>query len=204
MKQIIRGFDRFLRWALGVFEFCGEDDCLLRVRRTALSRSLTLAGQTYAVGTAMIELHLWNEHLPRLPAAGPDLAWAVRTQRRLVKSFRALARQMPRDPRLADAILVGGVTVLPLAGAHAGGVKLFQQLGFTILPYHNPLGRFGEFWENLYTWGVMWAFNEPTLAGRGLLRLHRSEIWMTAAELLYRYGDIEAGGRHGGSTGFDS
>ncbi len=197
MKQLIRGFDRFLRWALGVFEFCAEDECLLRVRRTTLSRPLTLGRQTYAAGTAVIELHLWNEHLPPLPAAGPDLAWATQTRRRLLKSFRTLARQISHDPRLADAVLVGGVTVLPLAGAHAGGVKLFQHLGFTILPYHNPLGRFGEFWENLYTWGVMWAFNEPTLVGRALLGLHRSEIWMTVEELLQHYGDAKSGGRHG-------
>lgn len=188
MKHLIRVFDRFLRWAFGVFEFCGGPDCLLRVRHTTLAHPVTLAGETFEAGAAVVELHLWNEHLPPLPADGPTLAWAVRTQRRLRESFRALARQLPDDPRLADAQLIGGVTVLPLAGAHAGGVKLFEQLSFTILPYRNPLGRFGEFWENLYTWGVMWAFNAPTLAGRGLLRLRRSEIWMTRATLLRHYG----------------
>lgn len=189
MKRLIRGFDCFLRWALGVFEFCRAPDCLLRVRRMSLTHPVTLAGETFGAGTPAIELHLWNEHLPPLPAEGPTLAWAVQTQRRLKQSFRALAAQMPRDPRLADARLIGGVTVLPLAGAHAGGVRLFEQIGFTILPYHNPLGRFGEFWENLYTWGIMGAFNAPTLTGRRLLRLRRSEVWMTTAELLHRYNE---------------
>jgi len=140
MKRLIRGFDCFLRWALGVFEFCRAPDCLLRVRRMSLTHPVTLAGETFGAGTPAIELHLWNEHLPPLPAEGPTLAWAVQTQRRLKQSFRALAAQMPRDPRLADARLIGGVTVLPLAGAHAGGVKLFEQLGFTICPYHTPPG----------------------------------------------------------------
>lgn len=189
MKRVIRGFDRFLRWALGVFEFCNGPECLLRVRRVTLSHPVVLDGQVFPPGSVVIELHLWNEHLPPLPPAGPTLSWAVQTQRRLKNSFRALARQMPGDPRLADARLVAGITVLPLAGAHAGGVRLFEQLGFTILPYRNPLGRFGEFWENLYTWGIMWAFNAPTLAGRRLLGLRRSEVWMTTAELLRRYGD---------------
>lgn len=190
MKRLIRGFDSFLRWALGVFEFCSAPDCLLRVRRITLSRPLILDGVTYPIGTAAIELHLWNEHLPPLPPEGPTLRWAVQTQRRLKQSFQALARRLPHDPRLADAQLVIGITVLPLAGTHAGGVRLFEQLGFTILPYHNPLGRFGEFWENLYTWGIMWTFNTPTLEGRSLLRLRRSEVWMTTAELLRRYGEI--------------
>ena len=35
----------------------------------------------------------------------------------------------------------------------------------------------------------MWAFNTPTLAGRRLLGLRRSEVWMTTDELLRRYGD---------------
>lgn len=192
MKRLIRCFDVFLRWAFGVFEFCAGPECLLRVRCTTLTHPVALAGQTFEAGVPVVELHLWNEHLPPLPAEGPTLAWAVRTQRRLKESFRALARQLPGDSRLADAQLVGGVTVLPLAGAHAGGVKLFEQLGFTILPYRNPLGRFGEFWENLYTWGVMWAFNAPTLAGRGLLRLRRSEIWMTTDTLLQHHGKADS------------
>lgn len=190
MKCVIRGFDRFLRKVLGVFEFCTGPECLLRVRRTALAHPVTLDGRTFPVGTLVVELHLWNEHLPPLPPEGPTLNWAVQTHRRLKRSFQALAASISRDPRLADAELIGGVTVLPLAGAHAGGVRLFEQLGFTILPYRNPLGRFGEFWENLYTWAVMWAFNEPTLAGRHLLGLKRSEIWMTRETLLRRHGDV--------------
>lgn len=199
MKHVIRGFDRFMRKVLGVFEFCTGPDCLLRVRRTALAHPVTLDGRTFAPGTPVVELHLWNEHLPPLPPAGPTLRWAVQTQRRLKQSFQALARHMPQDPRLADAQLIGGVTVLPLAGAHAGGIKLFEHLGFAILPYHNPLGRFGEFWENLYTWCIMWAFNAPTLAGRHLLSLKRSEIWMTRETLLRQYGEArEPGSTAGG------
>ncbi|MCX7671618.1 MAG: hypothetical protein N2439_16305 [Anaerolineae bacterium] len=189
MKRVIRAFDRLLRRVLGVFEFCDGPECLLRVRRVILNRPVVLDGQVFPPGSVAIELHLWNEHLPPLPADGPTLSWAVQTQRRLKHSFQMLARQMSGDPRLADAQLVAGITVLPLAGAHAGSVRLFEQLGFTILPYRHPLGRFGEFWENLYTWGIMWAFNAPTLAGRRLLGLRRSEVWMTTTELLRRYGD---------------
>jgi hypothetical protein len=196
MKRLIRGFDRLLRWSLGVFEFSAGPDCLLRVRQMALTHPVTVGGLTFPPGTPMVELHLWNEHIPPLPPNGPDLAWAVQLQRGLRASFRSLARQILQDARLAGAPIVGGFTVLPLAGAHAGGVKLFAQLGFTIQPYRSPLGRFGEFWENLYTWAIMWAFNAPTLAGRHLLRLRRSEVWMTTDELLRRYGEMTYEGGH--------
>jgi hypothetical protein len=57
-----------------------------------------------------------------------------------------------------------------------------------VFPYRGPLARFGEFWENLYTWGLMWTFNAASLRHRSLLRLRRAEVWMSAAELLARYG----------------
>jgi len=54
MKRLIRGFDCFLRWALGVFEFCRAPDCLLRVRRMSLTHPVTLAGETFGAGTPAI------------------------------------------------------------------------------------------------------------------------------------------------------
>ena len=189
MRSLVRGFDRFLRWALGVYEFCDDPDCLLRVRLTAAAHAVALPDRDVPAGAPILELHLWNERIPPLPPAGPDLAWAVKTQRMLMASFRALAGQMRRDRRLAGVQAVGGATVLCFTGDDSGGVKLFERLGFTVCPYHSPLGRFGEFWENFYTWAIMWAFNEATLRRRRLLRLRRSEIWMTTAEFLRRYGE---------------
>ena len=191
MKGAVRSFDRLLRWLLGVFEFCSEPYCLLRARRTTTPHPVVLPTGVVPAGAPMVELHLWNEHIPPLPPEGPTVAWAIQVRRRLVRSFQALARQMPQDPRLAGAQILGGVTVLPLASAHGSGVRLFEQLGFVIQPYRPPLGRFGEFWQNLYLWAIMWAFNEPTLAQRSLLRLRRCEVWMTSDELLRRYGEKE-------------
>lgn len=62
-----------------------------------------------------------------------------------------------------------------------------RRLGFMVLPYHSPLGRFGEFWENFYTWMIIWAFNAASLRHRHLHRLRRSEVWMSVDEFLRRY-----------------
>lgn len=189
MKSLIRCFDRFLRWVLGVFEFCDESDCLLRVRRASAAHTVILPERHIPAGAPILELHLWNEHIPPLPPTGSDLAWAVRSQRMLIASLRTLARQMRHDSRLDGVKAVGGVTVLFFAGDGSGGAKIFERLGFAVCPYHNPLGRFGEFWENLYTWAIMWAFNAVSLRRRRLLRLRRSEIWMATDEFLRRYGE---------------
>jgi hypothetical protein len=188
MRKVICFLDKELRRALGVFEFCDAPDCLLRIRITSAAHTLSLPGRVVSEGALVLELHLWNEHIPTLPTDGPDLAWAVQTRRKLVTSFHALAGQMQRDPRFAAVQAVGGITVMLLPGSDAGGEKLFRRLGFSVYPHHSPLGRFGEFWENLYSWWIMWAFNPPTLRHHHLLRLHRSEVWMLADEFLQRYG----------------
>ena len=63
-----------------------------------------------------------------------------------------------------------------------------QRLGFAVRPHHSALGRFGEFWENFYTWWVMWTYNPRSLDGRRLIRLERMEIWIQAENFLRRYG----------------
>lgn len=184
MRTLIRYFDRLLRHLLGVIEFCDDPEGLLRIKLTTAAHDIPLPDHTVPAGTPVIELHLWNEHVPPLPPAGPDLAWAAHSRRMLISSLRSLARLLEIDARLAGAQAIGGVTVL----VSLGGEGLFRRLGFTILPYRNPLGRFGEFWENFYTWAIMWTFNQASLRQRHLLQWRRSEIWMSREEFLRRYG----------------
>lgn len=189
MRALVRCFDAWLRGRLGVFEFCDAPDCLLRIRPNTAARVLSLPDETIPAGAPVLELHLWNEHLPPLPAAGPDLAWAVQTRRKLIASFRTLAARIEQEPRFAGIRAVGGITVLLSPEEARQGKTLFQHLGFSISHHPEALGRFGEFWENLYTWWIMWAFNPATLRRRRLLHLRRMEVWMSAKEFLSRYGN---------------
>lgn len=193
MRMLIRGFDRFLRLAEGVFEFCNDVNCLFRLRLTHSVHVLPLPGGKVPAGVPVLELHFWNEHIPRIPPDGPDFTWARQLSRMVIVSLQAVARYMQQDARLAGVRAVGGITVLLPIGSPAGGEKLMRRLGFIILPYHHPLGRFGGFWENLYTWALMWTFNAVSLRQRQLLRLHRTEVWMSAEEFQRRYGGEQGG-----------
>jgi len=187
MRILVRALDRLLRRAYGVFEFCDDTTCLLRLRVMRAPHAIPLLDGEVPAGASVLELHLWNEHVPPISSEGPDVAWAMRTRRMLVDSLPAVARQIRHDPGLADVQAVGGVTVLVSPDHHSGGRRLARRLGFAFFPYRNRLGRFGEFWENLYTWALMWAFNAVTLRRRQLLRLRRTEVWMSATEFLRRY-----------------
>lgn len=188
MRGLIRRFDAFLRRAYGVFEFCQDPDCLLRLQATVAAHPVHLPGLEVRAGEPVVGLHLWNEHLPIVPPEGADLGWATRTARLWVYSLRLAARHVQQDPRLAAARAIVGVTALLDPAGQAASVKLMQRLGFTVLPYHSPLGRFGEFWENFYSWWVIWAYNPASLRNRRLFHMHRAEIWMARDEFLDRYG----------------
>src|SRR5689334_15745375 len=73
-----RRLDAYLRKKQGIFEFCDHPHCLLRVavHRTGENLVLSDASRLHR-GEMIAELHLWNEHIPRIPRAGPNLSWAV-------------------------------------------------------------------------------------------------------------------------------
>jgi hypothetical protein len=79
------------------------------------------------------------------------------------------------------------VTVLLTSGLHEAGSRFVQKMGFSVFPYNNRLGRFGEFWENFFSWMIIWTFNPDSLPDRSLLSLRRSEMWMAREAFLERY-----------------
>ncbi|HEX9012717.1 MAG TPA: hypothetical protein VF813_04345 [Anaerolineaceae bacterium] len=189
LKTVLRGFDNSLCWLRGVFSFDNDPECILRVQAESATHDVTLPGETLRKGERIIHLHLWNEHLPVMPPGGDDLAWAARTWRLFVRSLQRLALQIPRDPRLAGARAVGASSALfTLRGGPSSGARLMEKIGFQVTPYYRPWGGFGEWIENTYSWWLMWAYNPGSMRSRDYQRIERTEIWMSAAELVRRFG----------------
>jgi hypothetical protein len=193
VRTLIRLFDRFLRWRLRVFEFCEDPSCILRLRLARAPHSIPLPDGEIPAGAKLLELHLWNERMLRLPQEGADVGIATQAGRMLLFSCQAAARELQHNPSMSGVQVVGSITVLIGPDEGSGGARLFKRLGFTLFPYHNPLGRFGEFWENFYTWGLMWTFNAPSLRYRQLFRMRRTEMWISAKEFVRRYGGDATG-----------
>ncbi len=151
----------------------------------------TVAFDDYLVrqGEPVLAIHIWNEHMPKIPPQGADLAWALELRRNLIYTFRCVAKEMQSDTRYAPVRAVCGESALFSFSEHIGGKRMMEHLGFTVLPYHRPAGRFGEFWENLFSWWMMSTYNNASLLSRGFWRLQRTEIWMRADEFIRRYGE---------------
>lgn len=188
LRRIILRFDAYLRRRQGVAEFTDDPGCMLRIGVARAPYRMELDGQTIEAGDPVLMLHLWNEHLPRMPQEGASLGSVRVLYSAFTASFRLLSLHIQASPELADLRAVGGPLALLAPGDHPGGVQFMQRLGFTVLPYRSPLGRFGEFWENFYSWWIIWTYNPGSLRGRPLGHLRRSELWMTMEEFMRRYG----------------
>jgi YkoP domain len=188
VRALICHFDALLACQYGVFTFTDEADCLLRLQVADAPHRLRFSGQVVERGEPVLLIHLLNEHIPLVSPAGPDLAWAKIMQRAFLKSLRAVSVYMQKEPRLTDIRAVGGVTVLMFAGNRRSGERFMQGLGFTVMPYASPLGRFGEFWENFYSWVLIWTYNPSGLRYRKLFGQRRAEFWIPAEKFLSRFG----------------
>lgn len=187
MRALVRGLDTLLSKIYGVFEFSDDPECILRLSLAAAPHEILLKDIVVQKNEPVLLIHMHNNHVLQIPPGGPDLAWAKKMLHLFRLSLQEAASYMVQNPDLAGIKAVGGATSLFMGGEHGSGVRLMQSLGFTFFPYHNPLGGFGEFWENFYGWLMIWTYNPGSLPDRHLLRLRRTEFWMSYQEYLSRF-----------------
>ncbi len=189
-RMIIRRFDDWLSRVEGVKPFTYEPLIMLRLQNARARWNIPLPDHLILAGSPVVLLHLWNERIPLIALQGPSLDWALQFQRRLLYSLGAVALHLQGTASMKDVQAVGGVIAQIHLENPDGGRFLLEDLGFRLFPYHRPAGAFGEFWENLYTWLLMWAFNPASLRSHALLGLQRNEFWMTKESFLERFGKV--------------
>jgi hypothetical protein len=191
MRALARFIDRLLRIRNGVYEFTDDPMCIFRIQLRQSAHDVNLKGNEIFTGDPLLGIHIWNEHMPKIPADGADLRWALQSQRMLQHSFRLIASEMQSDTKYAGIRALFGTSALFSFRDHTGGTRMMQHFGFTILPYHPKRGRFGLFWQNFFSWWLMYTYNHVSLHTRDFWRLQRTEIWMLAAEFVTRYGSAQ-------------
>lgn len=151
---------------------------VLRVGR-AVYRGPVLEGPDAAPpirpGAPMAEIHFQNYTLGQASGgrAGGLRAWA-----RVGQSMPQLGQWVAQDPTLADAALVGGVTVLDVGRA-------VERLGF----HRQEMGGLAMLPMRFYLVVLMVVFHRQGLGVlRRLARLKPVLIYMTRQEFLARYG----------------
>lgn len=187
MRTAIAELDGLLRRRQHMFEYSRNPRCLLRVARTSAAGPLRLAdGIEVGAGDLILDLHLWNEHIPRMPGRGPTWAWAAEFLARLAFSLAELAEQLAKDPALSKVKAVHARFAFA-PRKRSSCIKIALRLGFETLQGPPPAAPVHDFGENLWLWGLAWTFNPGSLHRRRLSR-DREDLWMSASRLIALYG----------------
>ena len=196
MRALVRRFDGFLSRAYRIRPFDLSEGCILRLQQASAPHTMQLPGRLVRAGEPILGFHLWNERVPPLPPTGPDLGWAAETRRLFVASLRSLARYVQASRDLAGEAALYGATSLFSPLRSARGVHPMERLGFTVAPYRSPLGSLGNFWENFYSWVLIWSYYPHSASFRRFIGSQRTEMWMLTSDFLARYGCHPAMGDH--------
>jgi hypothetical protein len=191
-RRLVLAVDAMLRRAYGVYEYSRDPMCILRLSPLRSRWDLTLADGTHVRrGDPLMVLHFWNERLPVMRAGGVDLSWAREMHRRVDASLEMLARHFAERPDLARVVALCGEATFMRSASMSTGVSLLSRLGLEVQPALQRTGlwgRFGAFWENVYSWALVWAYNPASLRGRRPSDLERYWLWMSRRRLIENHG----------------
>lgn len=176
MRKVVVRFDHWLSDQLGVFAFNQDRQCIIRLQYTHAPHDMLIRDIFIKKQSPVLGLHLHNDHMPDLGLDSRNLSWAARTQRQYHRSLHLVADFIREHSLFPNYSAIYGVSVLLSEYGQTWGSELIPHLGFTVYPYHNPLSLIGEFWENLFTYTLMWAYNPVSLRWRTLFSLKRFEI----------------------------
>jgi hypothetical protein len=185
----IRAIDWVLRKFYRVTPFSDEPECILRIARDPSRWRASLSdGVEVRPGDPIIQLHLWNERILEFLQSYETLGWTRSLLRRFIKSLRILNEYLNQQAWGNEIVAMraefGFLVSLELAG------PILSSLGFDVKPVERPKGRFWRraFWDNFYSYLLMWTFNPKSLRGKELTNLLRTELWISRDRLRERYG----------------
>jgi len=185
LDRAVLAVDRSLRRANGIFEYCDDGDCILRISVIpADSRILLPDGTEVLPEDPIVDLHFWNERLVDLARVRSSLGWGAAFRRRLRSSLRQLADYVDSHEELngAKACRAKGAFFrdrrLRRAACHHGFVPA--------VPRESVAAHVHEFLEIFLVYGLTWVFNPGALHG-GTRLPHRCYLWMSRQELFRRY-----------------
>ncbi len=97
LARLVFELDARLRRRLGLIEYTSDPDCIFRIELRRLDHPITLSDGTELLpGEEIVQLHFWNERMPRYDGAGANFQWARQFSRLFGHSFRELSSFLSR------------------------------------------------------------------------------------------------------------
>ena len=192
LAELVFALDARLRHFHQVSEYTTDPDCVFRVHLSQTEHSFDLAdGTLVRSGDRLLNLHLWNEHIPPVPPAGPTIAWARRFCRDLEVSVRDLANYCVTHPELNDVVAIGANMVQATRDQRAQLMSIMSRFGFApprdteCAGLEASLRRLGE---NILISAMVLAQNPVVFRSDTFWRV-RTPVFVSRAALVERYSE---------------
>ncbi len=193
LENAVFGLDRWLQRRQGVFEFTDDPACTFRIQRVEAEERVTLSdGVRIRPGDPVLNLHLWNEHIPLMGQEGATMAWARAMSWSIPHSLAELAGYLDAHPEFDDIAALRADLRLGTAAQSAQLVRLSARYGFENADERPPdghwhAGALHRIGENILIFMLVLATN-PVAAGSPVLRRDRKLVYLSRAALERRYG----------------
>jgi hypothetical protein len=190
LESAVFGLDRWLRQRQGVYEYTSHSSCIFRIQRAQAELNLTLSDGTRIVpGVPVLNLHLWNEHIPPI-GQNVSVAWARQVSRAMQVSLNELARHIATCDDLYPIVAVRADMRLGTVEQSAKLSRIVSHYGFEAVAPDAAIqedGALHRFGENIYLFLLVLATN-PIAVGTPILRRDHTLVYLSRRTLELRYG----------------
>ncbi len=189
--QWIFALDRWLCRRLGIYEYSAREECLFRAELKRADETVSLSdGLEVRLGDPLLELHLWNEHVPPM-GRGPSLAWGRRTARVMDASLGELGQHLTQSLECRTVVALRAQMRLRTGRQSAQLASIFRRFGFEAVthPQLERPGRLHLLGENILVALLTFAANPVSLRS-GLLRRSGARVIISREAFLRRYGPL--------------
>lgn len=181
--------DDWLRKWQHVYEYSDHPSCLFRIQRAQAEVDVKLAGSEFLRrGDPVLNLHLWNEHLPAMHPGCVDIPWARSIGREIATSLERLASHMAQDSSYDDIVALRADMRFGTEEQNLRIVRLSTRYGFQSVrkPEEEKYGVLRELGENAFVLMLVLAAN-PSAARLSALKHDCALIYMSRATLDRNY-----------------
>lgn len=195
LNALVSMIDKTLRARQEIFEYSNRPHCIFRVQLAVAETDIGLFdGTRISAGSRLIDLHLWNEHVPPFPTQGPTVGWARRMCRDLEQSLEELAAYVGSSPALDDVAAVGGKVMFGSTEQTELVGHVAERYGFVRAvdaePDHSIAQKLHRLGENILVSMIVISHN-PAALRSDFLRRERVPVYLRRGELLRRFGTGE-------------
>jgi hypothetical protein len=191
LSELVFAFDGILRQRQQVFEFTSDPACIFRAQLARAERAFDLAdGTRVRPGGRMLNLHYWNEQIPRVPPAGATIGWARQFRRQMELSLCELGRYCAQTPELFDIVAIAANVAQGTREQRDQLTNIMRRFGFAppvaIEPTRSD-ARLRRLGENVLITVFILARNPMVLRADTLWR-DRTELFLSRTALAERFG----------------